>query len=407
MCRAASRLLLPATLLLAASAVSCHTCENHELSLFLVEEARRNYAAANFSQAKILFGKAVENCDGSYEALVGLANACREYGNELYRNANMLLEQKKLEEYQKEFRKGNQNHGECDQYFRAALKLRQDDLLPRYGLGLLWYNRATAPIAAPWPPADTKNRQAERDKAIAEFSQIVKEHPDAYEARKYLAMVLLAAGRLDEALPHLKAYHESRQYVYDRILPWPQDTDEAKNRKKTALAHIEKEIGDVRDLLKVAHEETVRERDALKAKASRTPPEHQRYLEANAQALALEGMLMDFVIAHFGEMELSVRERCEMYLQLFNKGDLDFLLAQVEPKAREQESVRKSFADRIQEGTQFRKVRYKTIVIGADGGSATAGLVCDLVTRKGVQTDARVSLRWRLVDGQWLLAEHR
>jgi tetratricopeptide (TPR) repeat protein len=405
MCRRASLALLSAAAALAAASASCHTCENHDLSKFLLEEGKRAYSAASFSQAKIFFGKALENCSDNYDALVGLGNACREYGNELYRNCNFLLEQRKTDEYRKEFQKANQNHAECDQYLRAAIKLKPDDLLPRYGLGLLWYNRATAPIAAPWIPADGTNRRADRDRAIDEFSRIVQKHPQAYEARKYLAMVLLAAGRLDDTLPHLKAYHDSRQALYEGLLKWPQDTEEAKKRKEAALAHVEKEIADVRDILTVAHQESLRERDALSLKPGRTAAEEQRLGAATRQALALENMIRSFVIVHFGEVELALRERCEMYFALFNKGDLDFLLAQVEPRLRELESVRRAYADRIGEGTQFRNVRYRTISVSVDGASAGVTLVSNIVSKKGTQADRQVSLRWRQVDGQWLVSE--
>jgi hypothetical protein len=57
----------------------------------------------------------------------------------------------------------------------------------------------------------------------------------------------------------------------------------------------------------------------------------------------------------------------------------------------------------VDAGTQYRKPQYRTIVVSGD--TASVGLVCEVVNRKGTRADAEVTMHWRLIGGQWKVAD--
>src|SRR5687767_15924441 len=62
----------------------CHTCEDHSKSDFAVVNAKSQFDAGRFDIAKQIFNRALEYCPDNYDALIGYANACREYGTMLH-----------------------------------------------------------------------------------------------------------------------------------------------------------------------------------------------------------------------------------------------------------------------------------------------------------------------------------
>jgi hypothetical protein len=53
---------------------------------------------------------------------------------------------------------------------------------------------------------------------------------------------------------------------------------------------------------------------------------------------------------------------------------------------------------------QFKKVIFRTAAVS--GESASIGFVCDLVTAQGSKPESEVTIRWRVVGGQWLVSDH-
>src|SRR5688572_11172682 len=101
----------------------CHTCEDHSKSDFAVVNAKSQFDAGRFDIAKQIFNRALEYCPDNYEALIGFANACREYGTMLYARADATSRAGKLEAAKREFEEGNLNHQQSERAFRSALML--------------------------------------------------------------------------------------------------------------------------------------------------------------------------------------------------------------------------------------------------------------------------------------------
>jgi tetratricopeptide (TPR) repeat protein len=401
MCRAAVLLAAAA----AAFVSGCHTCPDHRAAELAFELAYFNYQNGKFDQAKSLYIRALENCPDDYDALVGLANASREYGNELFRAAHALVEQGKLDQARKMFQEANDNHVEAERFFRTAIQRHPDDMLPHYGLGQLFYQRAVTPFPFPYPVEDKENRRRERDAAIREFKLVVERGAhQLYQVHRYLGLALFAAGKMDEGRYHLQVFHEAQEKMFNVWVDRPAETDEEKKRKEAALRQLEREIEDVRSILLVYQEDLERRRDLLQTKSPRSAEDEQELARVTRELLALEGMLKSFVLTRLGPEEMELRRRCAEYLDLFNRGALDQILAQVAPRGGEEEAVRRTLRRKVEEGTQYTKVRFTTIAVAGEQGSV--GVVCDLITRKGVRPQTELLLRWQRVGGRWMVSEH-
>jgi tetratricopeptide (TPR) repeat protein len=393
-------LVLPALLLW-----GCHACNDHELGEFTVGLAKLNYDAGKFDQAKTLYIKAIEHCPDSYEALVGLGNACREWGTELFRGAALLYEQKKADQAQKVFKEANDNHVEAERFLRTAMEREPDDLLPRYGMAQLFYYRATSPVAAPWPVDDRQNRQRERDEAIRRFREVIRQTPDAYQARRYLGLALFAAGDMDEARTQLKSYLLWRQERYIERVEAAAETDEEKRRKDIALREFEKDINDLREIYLVYLGELERERDGLKIKSLRTAEDERRLSRLASEILVVQGLIQDFQLSGWGPVQQDIRRTCVAYFETFNRGALQEVLSRLEPRTAEKESVRSALTDLIDRGTRYRNIRYVSIAVTEKGGDASVGVVCDVSSRSGNRANVELVVRCRVFAGKWFVSE--
>ena len=76
-----SAVLGAAAVAFAALVGGCHTCEDHDGSARSVDLAKFNYEHGKYDQARILYSRSVELCPDNVEGWLGLANACRETGN--------------------------------------------------------------------------------------------------------------------------------------------------------------------------------------------------------------------------------------------------------------------------------------------------------------------------------------
>jgi hypothetical protein len=73
------------------------------------------------------------------------------------------------------------------------------------------------------------------------------------------------------------------------------------------------------------------------------------------------------------------------------------------PKAGEEATFQRAVQDRVDQGTKFRKPQYRTIVVSGD--TASIALVCDVLSKKGNRSDAELTMHWKLVGGQWKVAD--
>lgn len=396
-----------AALLAAASwmglGAGCGNCEDHEASKLSFELAKFNFDNGKFDQAKVLYSRCVEKCADNYEGWLGLANACREVGNNEFKGAADLAGQGRVQDSKKLFKDGAENHAEAYQLFQLKLKENPDDVAPHYGLGMLYYQRSTSVLPFPFPLDDVVNRQKERNLAIDEFTLVIQKAPRAYQARRYLGLALFAADRMDEGRPHLKIFHDAEQALYERVLNWSGATDEEKLRKETTLKSVNKEIDDIRDVLSEYFMSVQHEFDRLTAKRDRKPEDDLRLAKLKIESLQLENMIKGFHLTNLGEVEQQVRRRCDDYLTVFNRGQITEIMSFVAPSDGRDAAIQKGVQDRIEAGTKFQKPQYRSIVVVGD--TASIGLVCDFVTTSGTRLDFELTMHWRLVGGQWKVSD--
>jgi tetratricopeptide (TPR) repeat protein len=384
-------------------------CERHVQAQESKVLAKVAYDGGHFDQAKELYSNSVEWCTENYDARIGLANASRALGSQLYRDADVSAQQGKGQQAQKTFRQATENHVLADRLFRTALTERPDDLEPHYGLGLLWYERATSPISSPWRPDDRVNRQRERDESIKEFSIVLDRMPTSTQSHRYRGLALLAADRVEEGAADLKAYHNSRQDLYNKIVgTWSSGSDDEKKRKDIALRSVEKEIDDVREVLVLEQVEMVDRAKILRKYEPKDPAEAQKIEKELAHLLTvqliLEDIIKKFGLTKLGEIEQVVVKRCREYLESFNRGKLEEILPFLGARKGEEKQLRDSVTAKVDRGMQFKKVVFRSAAVS--GESASIGFVCDLVTAQGSRPESEVTIRWRVVGGQWLVSDH-
>jgi tetratricopeptide (TPR) repeat protein len=381
------------------------SCERHSQAQEAKKLAKIAYDGGHYDQAKELYNNAVEWCEENYDARMGLANASRMLGNQLYQVADQNASVGKLPQAQKIFQQANENHSMADRLLRTAIVEKPEDLEPHYSLGLLWYDRATSPISAPYRPDDVEDRQRERDEAIKEFTLVLAHNPSSSQSLRYRGLAYLSAGRLEEGARDLKIFHDSRQDLYNKIVnTWPAQSDADKKRKEIALRDVEKEIDDVREVLVLELGELVTRAKALKRKETHTPQEDQEMGHLTTEQILLEGMIKSFALTNMGEVEQTVVKRCREYLESFNRGNLSEVLSFLGARKGEEKQLRDGVSQKVAKGTQFKKVVFRTAEVA--GERATIGFVCDLVVAQSSHPDTEVTIRWRLNGGQWLVTDH-
>jgi tetratricopeptide (TPR) repeat protein len=399
------RIGVAALLVAAIASAGCHSCPNHEKAESQFGLAEFNYKSQKFDQAKRIYMNALENCPELEEALLGLGNACREYGTDLYRSAQDLYDQGKREPAQKAFKDANENHGQAHKCFEELLQRHPEDLPPKYGLALLWYQRATSPWSVPYPQDDPR-RVVDRDRAIALFNDLSRQKDDLYQVHRYLGLLYFVAGRMDDGRPHLRKYHEYQQRWYNVVMSWPQATQQQKDQKEGALRQVEREIDEAREVLLSYAQALKRERERLERKGAALTPEEKKSLEMYArESLAMESIIRTFVVTKLGTAELEVWQRCQLYFSAVNQGKLDDVLNFVFVRPGEEFLVRQKVNARLERGAHYEKLSHRTITIAGD--TATVALGCERTARRGATPEiAELTLRFKLQGGQWLTADY-
>jgi hypothetical protein len=380
----------------------CSNCQDHEASQISYDLAEFNFRNGKYDQAKTLYSRCVEKCADNENGWLGLAAAARELGNFQYQSAAELAGQGKIQDSKRVFKDATDNHMMAFELFQRKIKEHPDDMAPHYGLGLFYYQRATAPVPFPFPLDDKKRRGNERDLAIAEFEMILKKG-ELIQVHRYLGLALFAAGRMDEGRPHLKRYHDIQQHAYEQILRLPGSSDEEKQSKEKRLNMVLKEIEDIRDVLGEYFMSVTREFDRLQLKKERTPEEEIKMAKLKRESLELENTIKNFHMTNLGPVEQEVRRRCDDYLRVFNGGQVAEIMSFVAPKPGEDIVMQQAIQDRVKQGMKINKAQYRTIVVAGD--TASVGLVCELVSSKGTRPDAELTMHWRLVGGQWKVSD--
>lgn len=390
---------------LLALAGGCHTCDDHDKSLLAVLNAKGVYDGGKFDMAKQVYMRSLEYCPENYEALIGYANAAREYGTQLYARADATARSGKLEAARKEIEEAGQNHMESDRAFRSALLLDEEDLAPHYGMGLLYYQRATSPAAFPFALDDRVNRREARDRAIAEFKTVVEKFPNLLQVRRYLGLALFAAGKFDEGRDHLRAYHDQMQGEYNGWLSFRPTSDAEKEQKRIRLTQVEQDIAAVRSLFTDYRDELAKEVETLQALRTRTPQEEDRLKEAAKDRLAVDLMIRTYQLTNLNASELEVRDRASDYVTLFNMGKLEAVQPMLAAAPGQEGALYQAIQRKMDEGVKYRNVNFRTIIVS--GEAASVGFLCEVVNAKGAsRKDVEVSLRFRRSGGAWKVVEH-
>lgn len=383
----------------------CHTCDDHAKSDMAVLNAKSQFDAGRFDLAKQIFNRSLEYCPDNYDALIGYANACREYGTQLFARADATARAGKLEAAKKEVEEGAQNHMESDRAFRSALMLREDDLAPHYGMGLLYYQRATSPVGYPFPLDDRVNRRQARDKAIEEFQTVADRFPNLLQVRRYLGLALFAAGKFDQGRDHLRAYHDRMQNEYNRWLAFRPTTDAEKEVKRIELTKIELDIASVRDVFIAYKDDLEEEAKKLQAQKTRTEAEEERLRASTKERLAVELMIRTYQLTNLNAAEMEVRDRAADYLALWNMGKLEGVQPMLLPPSGQEGAFFQQLQRKLDDGVRYRNVNYRAIVVSGD--SASVGFVCEYSTAKTKpRPDTELTLRFRRSGGTWRVTEH-
>lgn len=405
-----SRILAGAALLAVASSglvlSGCHRCLNDEEVRMNFELGHYMYERGKFDEAVKYYRTALEKCSDLYDALVGLGNACRERGNQVFLAVDDLVVQGKREHADKKLREGLDLHLGAVQCFEEAKKRNPEDPLPYYGMALLWYQRATSSVNYPLA-FDDKRRAEERDRAIDAFRNVLQMTRDSdklYSVHRYIGLALFAAGRTDEGRAHLKVFHDFMQTLFNQVDQMVVRTPDEQKSKEDRLAKIEKEIEDIREVLLEYDVAMRKEREALVAKGPElTPEEQQQVARLTREGLLVKSMIDDFTPVRLGVVERELKDRCVQLVRCLNQGSFTecwpFLLIPQGEEAR----VRRQLEEKIAKGARFQNVKYKRVQ--AYGEVGTVAFTYERPAVNGASAAGEAVLRWRLVAGQWLLVE--
>lgn len=404
MCERTLGAALTAVILLTAG---CATCEDDPEVRTIFETGEFYYKNLKFDEAVGRYDVALEKCPHHYQAWIGMGNACREYGNQLYSAANDLVVQGKQPEAKKRFEDANQKHQLAFKCFTAAKSLKPGDLQPYMGMGLLWHQRAASPLNYPHRLDDKENRRKDRDKAIVEFTRVIEGEPRAYYARRHRGILYLTSGQGDAAREDLKVYHNAVQALYDHTYQaMSSEKEEDRKRRDDSLQGLEKEIQEVREMLGARREGLHEERNALTVRGTPlSPEEEQLQASRTREILSLDALLGTFHLMKLTPEQQTLKDRCIMYLKLFNKGSLIECLSFLTARPGEEEKIRQAVLKKVEAGTKYGRIVYRKITVSGEAGSIL--LLCDITTPDGpARKGAEVVLRWQRRSGVWMLAEH-
>ncbi len=207
-----------------------------------------------------------------YQAMLAVAEASTEYGLICYEIAERYLRQNpKHKTGLEKWRDADKWHEDANKAFHKCLEMRSDDTIANYGLGKLYYKRATSFSVLPFTESEkgVAARKLERDEAVRQF-QIVLGHErgditlpehgpvcQSAHVHRYLAMALLTRSDWDkndgeEARRHMMVYLNYLKWasksVSDAQLPGD-DPDRAKLEKEQRIEYLRRQIVETRSLL--------------------------------------------------------------------------------------------------------------------------------------------------------------
>lgn len=272
-------------ILLAIAAAGCSNPENDPEFLQQLRLGNEYYKNGKYDMAKTQYERAIESCPTSYEAIVGLASASREWGLMKYAEVEDLYRAKKYEFASQQVKKANAEHKSAQLLYLKAIQLKPELLTAYRELGVLHYKRATSPYNYPHRVEEKTERHRERDEAILRLKYVVDREPKAYFAQRYLGLAYIAAGKTSLGREHLARYLQGMAEAREYIIKFaPARTTAEKEDKQGRLDELNKDITEVRGVL-LAYLEALRE-DARRTERGSDPADLKKLVE-----------LLDFRIA--------------------------------------------------------------------------------------------------------------
>lgn len=274
-------------------------------SKYLFDYALANdyYKAGKYEEAMRKYEDAIERHPKSYNAIVGLACADREYGLKKFEEAEDLHRAKKVDLAKKEFEKAVKVHSAAQMLLRKAIEMKPEEPLAYRELGVFYYKRATSPYSYPYRLDDVVNRQKERDLAIDNLRIVVKREPNLFFAQRYLGFALLARALPSEWSEariclefYLRGMNEGREHLR---LNAPKSTPEQREEVEKRLKKIDRELEEVCEVL-LAHLRSLEEQraralrcwEAIKNENPEMEPAAKKVVDGlTVEILAVEGLL--------------------------------------------------------------------------------------------------------------------
>jgi tetratricopeptide (TPR) repeat protein len=257
--------------------------QQFDAQMFLGEEM---YKGSKFEEAVRAYRKALQLQPEHYQATIGLGASCSEASLTLYTEAEHMLSINKGEIAMHTIERADDLHTLAEKSFERALKLRPDDRVANYNIGLMRYKRATTPYNLPYPsveepPKNVKadpvlnekwkqgiaQRRRERDDAIKQFLIVLSTEKFALDdakhikncssphAHHYLALAFLTRGDWEDgdterARQHLSIYMAWTLAARAEVVRVaPNKTAEEKRQKDKELEFFDRELLDLREIL--------------------------------------------------------------------------------------------------------------------------------------------------------------
>lgn len=214
-----------------------------------------NYQAGQFELALTQFSRIVEDDEDDYEAVIGLANACREVGNDRYLRATTLANAGRYDVAREAALEGHQMHTTSLGWFERAKLMRPNDARPIYGEGLLYYSRASGAYRL-FAQDEDAEIVACAEGAVQNFEQAAEKMADSAMTHRYLGLMLVVVARFEDAIPHLERYADALRERMQTITTW-NAPEEMRAERDREIQSMEDEMDDLQASISMCRQAAV------------------------------------------------------------------------------------------------------------------------------------------------------
>lgn len=280
-----------------------------------------HFGGGRFDNAVRAYARATELKPNHYQAFIGLGSSASEHSMALYGEADRLQAVGKVAPTEDALRRADEMTDIAQRSFTKALQLRPNDPVANYLLGVMFFKRATSPYAFPYPSNNEKaalQRQKERDEAIRQFEivlareKVALDHPEhmgkcvSPQMHRYLAIAHLTRGDwerrdVERMREHLAFYllwlQRNREEIVKRS---GGRSDEEKARRERDLQTIDRELLDVKELLR-GWLENLRVYESEVRQGKEHPPIPADRRDARLESLSRELLIVEAMVREFDQ----------------------------------------------------------------------------------------------------------